>query len=238
MGSLVGFGGLPFREIWCVDFEFSAPDGERPTPLCMVAAELIGGREIRMWRDELVRRSEAPFATGPDTLFVAYYASAELGCFLSLNWPLPTRILDLYAEFRVETNGLPLPCGRGLLGALQWYRLGHIDADDKEEMRQLAMRGGDYTAAERQALIGYCAGDVQALALLLSAMLPSILNRRDGPGVALGQALFRGRFMAAAAKVEHTGIPTDAASLARIRTAWSGLKGPPDPRGRRAVWRL
>ena len=32
-------------------------------------------------------------------------------------------------------------------------------------------------------------------------------------------------YMAAAARIEHTGIPTDAASLARIRTAWSGIKG-------------
>ena len=88
-------GQLPFREIWACDFEFSAPDGERPTPLCMVAIELKSGREIRLWADELARLPEAPFNTGPDSLFVAFYASAELGCFLALNWPLPVRVLDL-----------------------------------------------------------------------------------------------------------------------------------------------
>jgi DNA polymerase I len=216
---------LPFREIWACDFEFSAPDGERPAPRCVVAVELKSGRETKLWADELARLSEAPFSTGPDTLFVAYYASAELGCFLALGWPLPTRILDLYAEFRVETNGLPLPCGRGLLGALQFYQLEHIDADDKGEMRQLAMRRADYSAAERKALIEYCASDVVALRQLLPKMLPSILARRGGSSVALGQALLRGRYMAAAARIEHTGIPIDVVSLASIRAHWAGLKG-------------
>ena len=129
---------LPFREIWTCDFEFTAPEGERPTPLCMVAVELHTGREIKLWADELARLPEAPFQTGPDILFVTFYASADLNCFLVLDWSLPARILDLYAEFRVETNGLSLPCGRGLLGALQWYGLSHIDSDDKQEMRELA----------------------------------------------------------------------------------------------------
>ena len=215
---------LPFREIWACDFEFSAPDGERPTPLCMVAIELKSGREIRLWADELARLPEAPFNTGPDSLFVAFYASAELGCFLALDWPLPVRVLDLYVEFRAETNGRSLPCGRGLLGALQWHHIEHIDADDKEEMRQLAMRGGDYTNAERKLLIDYCASDVVALGRLLPAMLPAIMGRRGGAGIAIGQALLRGRYMAAAARMEHAGIPTDAASLASIRASWSGIK--------------
>ena len=155
---------------------------------------------------------------------------AELGCFLALGWPLPARVLDLYVEFRVETNGLSLPCGRGLLGALQWHRIAHIDADDKDEMRQLAMRGGDYTAAERKPLIDYCATDVAALGRLLPAMLPAILARRGGAGVALGQALLRGRYMAAAARMEHAGIPTDAASLAEHSGIVVRHQGPPHPR--------
>ena len=28
-----------YDQVWCVDFEFSAPRGERPTPGCMVARE-------------------------------------------------------------------------------------------------------------------------------------------------------------------------------------------------------
>ena len=37
------------------------------------------GREIKLWADELTRLPEAPFQTGPDTLFVAYYAVGRIG---------------------------------------------------------------------------------------------------------------------------------------------------------------
>src|SRR6516225_4419548 len=94
-----------FREVWCVDFEFSAPDGERPSINCMVAREYRSKRLIRLWRDELERLDEAPFDVGPNSLFIAYYASAELGCFLILGWRLPARVLDLFVEFRRFTNG-------------------------------------------------------------------------------------------------------------------------------------
>ncbi len=33
----VGLDRLPFRRIWCVDFEFGAQPGERSTPVCLVA---------------------------------------------------------------------------------------------------------------------------------------------------------------------------------------------------------
>ena len=68
---------------------------------------------IRLWQDEL--GPKPPFPINDQTLFVAYFASAELGCFLQLGWPMPTRVLDLYAEFRNATNGIPLQDGRGLL---------------------------------------------------------------------------------------------------------------------------
>ncbi len=58
---------------------------------------------IRLWRDKFGCRS--PYWTDAGALFVAYYASAELGCHLALGWPTPTRVLDLYVEFRRHTNG-------------------------------------------------------------------------------------------------------------------------------------
>ena len=90
---------------------------------------------MRLWREALLALRSAPFDTGPDSVFVAYYASAELGCFLELGWPLPVNVLDLFAEHRVETNGLTLPCGNGLIGALAARGIGHIDAGEKDAMR-------------------------------------------------------------------------------------------------------
>jgi hypothetical protein len=210
--------GLPFREVWAVDFEFIAKPGDRPTPVCMVARELGSGRLLRLWQDELPARP--PFAAGEDTLVVAYYASAEIGCFLALGWPIPPRILDLYAEFRAETNGLPLAEGRGLLGALTHHRIPSITSEEKTAGRALVMRGGPWTDAERREILDYCQTDIDPLGALLERMIPRITATPQG----LGQALLRGRYMASVARMEWTGVPIDVETLAAIRAGWSDIK--------------
>jgi len=205
-----------YREVWCVDFEFGAPPGERPEPRCMIARELRSGRTHRAWADELAAMPRPPFPIGNDSLFVAYYASAELGCFLAQGWTMPERVLDLYLEFRNMTNGLAVPCGSGLLGAMEFFGLGGIDVAEKAEMRELALRGGRYSESEREALLDYCESDVLALLKLLPAMLPRI---------DLTRALLRGRYMAAVARMEWTGTPIDMDGLHRLRENWSRIKG-------------
>src|SRR5262249_41732539 len=147
------------------------------------------------------------YGTGPDTLFVAYYASAELGCHLALRWTLPVRILDLFAEFRCLTAGLPVPCGNSLLGALAYFGLDGLRAAEKGAMRRLARRGGPCPADERAAVTDYCQPDVDAVARLLPVMLPAL----DLP-----RALLRGRYMAAAARMQWNGVPIDTNTLARL----------------------
>src|SRR5262245_5665143 len=120
------------EEVWCLDFEFCAPDGERPTPICLVAIELRSGHVIRLWEDELQRRCRPPYATKRRSLVVAYYASAEMLCHLALAWPLPVYVLDLFAEFRVLTNGLATPCGHSLLGALTYFGIDGLNVAEKE----------------------------------------------------------------------------------------------------------
>jgi hypothetical protein len=129
---------LTGREIWCVDFEFNGGPGNHPVPVCLVARELHSGRTIRQWQDEF--GSEPPYPTGPHTLFVAFYASAEISCHLALGWPVPERILDLFTEFRCLANGRPTPCGRGLIGAMVYHGLDTIGAEEKAEMRNLVLR--------------------------------------------------------------------------------------------------
>jgi DNA polymerase-1 len=119
------------REIVLADFEFESRQGNRPVPICMVAWELRSGRRFRIWLDQV--GPTPPYATGPDVLFVAYYASAELGCYRGLGWPMPERILDLFAEFRDRTNGLPTPAGAGLLGALTYFGLARRHWRHREE---------------------------------------------------------------------------------------------------------
>ncbi len=201
-----------FREIWLIDFEFSAPEGERPTPICMVGREYFSGRLVRLWGDEM---ELPPFECAADVLIIAFYSSAEFGCFIELGWRMPLRVLDLFTEFRNLANGFKPPCGFGLLGALAYHGIDSIDSVEKESMRELAMRGGPYTDAERVALLDYCQTDVDALAKLLPAMLPRI----DLP-----RALLRGRYMVAVAKMEANGVPVDVPTLERLLRNWESIK--------------
>jgi hypothetical protein len=156
-----------------------------------------------------------PYPIGPDTLFVAYLASAEMGCHLALGWPLPDRVLDLYVEFRNAANGTKPPNGFGLLGALTYHGLDAMDGAEKKAMQELAIRGGPWTSAEREALLAYCESDVIALDRLLPAMLP----RLD-----LARAFARGRYVAAVARMEHAGIPIDVPTLRRLRYGWEAIQ--------------
>jgi DNA polymerase I len=210
--------GLPFREVVCCDFEYIPRDGENPEPVCLVAKEMVSGRTVRLWRDQF--GPEPPFAIDKDTLFVAFVAQAELRCFLELGWPMPARALDLYAEFKIASNGLPLAAGRGLLGALSWYAIPGITKEEKKSYRDLIIEGGPWTDTERREILDYCQTDVDPLPALLMAMLPGIMLDKEG----LGQALLRGRYAAAIAHIERNGIPIDVGTLAAIQDGWDDIK--------------
>jgi DNA polymerase-1 len=204
-----------YKAIIAIDFEFEfgGNPGNRPQPVCMVARDLLTGHTWRIWRGEF--GTSPPFSTGPETLFVAYYASAEWGCFRVLGWPMPTRILDLYAEFKCRLNGKRPALGAGLLGALAYFGIDTIDGNEKTAMRDLILAGPPWSADQRQDILSYCEGDVVGLERLLPAMQPQI----DLP-----RALLRGRYMAASSAIEHAGIPIDTVTLASLREHWTEIQ--------------
>lgn len=204
-----------FEEVWAVDAEYSAAAGCRPVPICVVARELRSGREWRLWQEELAAMKTPPFRLDDRALFVSYAAPAEFSVFHALGWPAPARVLDLFVEFRALTNGLSTPSGAGLLGALVFHGLPAMEGAEKKAMRDLAIRGGPFTADERQALLDYCAEDVAALERLLPRMLPRI----DLP-----RALLRGRYGWAVASMEHRGIPIDVPMFAHLRDRWGDVQ--------------
>ncbi|MCK9387704.1 MAG: DNA polymerase [Sulfuritalea sp.] len=204
--------------LWLVDFEFHPAhgrEGNPPVPVCMVAREFITGRTLRLWQDDLACHAVAPFPTDASALFVAYYAPAEMGCFLALGWPTPENVLDLFIAFRRHTNGRLLPAGNGLLGALAFYGLDAIAADEKNAMRDLVLRRGPWNAAEQRAILDYCESDVRALAKLLPAMRHAIDWSR---------AALQGRYAVAVAHMEHNGVPLDTEVLAALETGWQGIQ--------------
>jgi DNA polymerase-1 len=204
---------LPYRSVILGDteYEFGGVDGNLLRPVCAVFKDLATGQEWRLRRGEF---GAPPFSTGPETLFVAYYASAEVGSFRALNWPTPARILDLFTEFRNLTNGLPVESNK-LIHALEYFGLDTIGAHYKAQMIDLILRGPPWTEEEWQAILDYCAGDVYALERLLPAMLPYI----DLP-----RALFRGRYMGNLAVVENFGVPVDVALLSLAREHWTDIQ--------------
>ncbi len=135
---------------------------------------------------------------------------------------MPERILDLFVEFRARTNmgskvdqDRRTPSGAGLLAALTYFGLDGMGATEKKEMQEAIGNGtwrGRYTPEQ---FLDYCQTDVDALARLLPVTLPQI----DLP-----RALLRGRYMAAAAVMEHNGVPIDVPTLESLRKHWADIQ--------------
>src|SRR5690242_16712162 len=209
-----------FTEIWSVDFEFQQPgdNSERPWPLCMVARELRSRRELRLWRDELLKLRTAPLDVGPRSLMVAYAAAAEAACFLALGWPLPQNVLDLYAEHLLDVNGLGFsPKLNSLMAVMERHRLPSMSAMRKEAMRAKIIHQTAWSADEAREILAYCADDVDAGERLLRAMAAKGLI--DWP-----RAIWRGNYMAATAHIAHHGIPVDADLYCQLVERWDSMQ--------------
>jgi hypothetical protein len=93
--------------------------------------------------------------------------------------------------------------------------LAHIDVSEKDAMIQLIIGQREWLEEEKRKILDYCAEDVFALIALLPVMAPTI----DWP-----RAKLRGRYMAAAARMERTGIPIDVPLYKRLVANWQLLK--------------
>jgi hypothetical protein len=208
-----------FQEVVVLDFEFQAPDGERPNPLCMVARELINDRTHCLWRDELRRAKWPPFDIGPGTLVCAFFASAEMGCFLELGWKRPANLVCLHAEDRAATNGLlaRVKGQHSLIMACARRGISVMLGADKETARTLILNRSSWSANEITDIKQYCAADVDATVRLLRHM--------EAAGeIDWTYALLRGRYTAAVAAMERVGVPLDTDMLARLIEHWSDIK--------------
>ncbi len=199
---------------WATDFEFKIVDGGLPEPLCMACIELNTGKKLLIWRDELLSMKEPPFPCGDDTLVLAYYASAEMGCFLALGWDFPVHLVDLYAEFRNLTNGLTPPSGSGLPGAMVHFGLDCEGAIAKDAMRKLILSKDEFSADEQRRILEYCMSDAVACGQLYNKMCDGLAEH----------SLLRGEYMKAAATVERNGIPIDVESYRTLVSRWAGIK--------------
>jgi DNA polymerase I len=212
---------LGFRRIVVVDTEFhfgvdgdgEPIEGNPLRPLCVCMKDLLTNRSYEMWLGEFPVVPPVPF--DKTTLIIAYNASAESRTFKALGWPVPERILDLFAEFCDHRNGCDGDGGRSLLVALEHYGLDSVGAVYKKQMIDRILKGPPFTARERREICDYCWSDVRSLERLLPAMLPSI----DWKG-----ALVRGRYANAVASMEAAGIPVNIALLDEVVARWPDIQ--------------
>lgn len=99
---------------------------------------------------------------------------------------------------------------RSLIDILKSKGIRDGDAGLKHAMRQRIIAGGPFTDDERAAILAYCQSDVSLLARLFEVMMPDIAGH-------LEQALQRGEYVKATAKMFVRGIPADPWTESRLR---------------------
>jgi hypothetical protein len=206
---------VPFDEVVLADFEFNGQPGNRQNVICLCWRELRSGRSGRLWHDQL--GSAPPYRIDNRTLFVAFYASAELQCHLALGWPLPENVLDLFAEYRCMRNHSgDNQDAAGLLDALDRFKISNIGIVAKQHWRDVVMRENvEEIERGREGILDYCWTDIDALDQLLPHM----------PVTNWGEALLRGSYMKADAWMVHRGIPVDKPLRDDLATHWEELRG-------------
>jgi hypothetical protein len=210
-----------FAQIWLFDFEFIPRPGELSDILCLCARELHTGRTIRLWRDSPTdnRWTLPPYAIDDGALFVCFVANSECLCHLTLGWPLPRHVLDLYPVFRNYINGRTPPAeGKGLIGALSHFGFSNIGGRRKDAMHDRILKGRPFSRDEKIQILDYCMSDVDALGLLLPKLLPHVES--------LDAALHWGEFAAVSAVMEHRGVPIDLEICRQLqdKAAWAFVR--------------
>jgi hypothetical protein len=170
-----------FGSVVVCDFEYEVAPGDLPNVLCMVAYVLDENlrhvRTIRLWRGEF--GSSPPFDVGPDSLFVAYSAWAELTCFKVSGWQFPAHIFDQHTAYLATSNEL-LPYNPGevrnkprkrLSDACRSYGIEGWGCIDKETISKAIADGTWREHFSPQEVVDYCEEDVRMSVKLLRAQL-------------------------------------------------------------------
>jgi hypothetical protein len=206
-----------FKTITVVDFEYEVATGGLPNVLCMVAyifdEFLHPINTVRLWRGEF--GSKPHFDIGPDAVFVAYSAWAEMTCFLQLGWPEPEYILDLHSAYLAVSNVLePYDYDetqrkkheKNLKAACHAYCIEGWERFDKSTIAA-DIGNGNWRNWGRETVFEYCEEDVRKTAELLRAMLrPG--NRH--PPIDIPRVLHWSNYSAkAVARIQARGMPID-----------------------------
>ena len=236
-----------FSTINVCDFEYEVADGDLPNVLCMVVYVLDENlqhvRTIQMWRDNF--GTAPPFDVGPDALFVAYSAWAEMTCFMTLGWKFPEHIFDLHTAYLAASNIL-LPHNpdevrkrprKRLVDACRAYGIEGWERLDKETLSR-DIGEGRWRDYGREHVFEYCEEDVRASTSLLRKQLR---GRSNLPPADVERVLHWSNYSAkAVAQIQARGMPIDmplwnlvqenkAAVVSELLRRWDPSYGSDDP---------
>jgi len=207
-----------FTQFVVADFEYEVSPDDLPNPLCMVAYVLNENLQhihtIRMWRDQLLTSRCPPFDIGPDTLFVAYSAWAEMTCFKVLGWQFPTHIFDLHTAYLAASNIL-LPYNpdekrkkqrKRLSDACRAYGIYGWENIDKGAIAK-DIGGGRWRDHGQEAVFTYCEEDSAMSTKLFRAMLA---GSPQFPPADIARVLYWSNYSAKPTTlIQMKGIPID-----------------------------
>jgi len=206
------FGG--YDDVLSYDFEYQIEGGRhqnpetgrdkggKQLPLSLAVRSLRTGEAQKYWRDQLLQMRRAPFDTGPRTLALNWFASAESHCFAALGWSQSERLVDLFAEYRWLRNGYHDNKHPSLVDALLRYRLPCIGAAAKEANREEILTTAVWQPDRIAKTESYNLSDADGTLAVGVKMAPKI----DLP-----RALLRGRYDQACGVIEYHGVPLDVA---------------------------
>jgi DNA polymerase-1 len=220
-----------FGTVVVADFEYEVRPGDLSVPLCMVAYVLDENlrhvRTVRQWRNmpdaaPPYFTTTPPFDTGPDTLFVAYSAWAELTCFLALGWQFPAHIFDLHTAYLAASNVL-LPYNpdevrkkprKRLSDACRAYGIEGWEQIDKEEIAK-DIGEGRWRERGQDRVFNYCEEDVRMSVKLLRSQLRRHCDQHGRillPAADVPRVLHWSNYSAkSVALIQARGMPVDVA---------------------------
>jgi len=212
----------PFTPI-AVDFEYIPLRDGGLEIVCGVSKNLITGEITRRWRDEM---GGSPFFDcGPGAMLIAHNAQAEMEAHLALGWALPINVYCTFAEHMLDTNGADVPMGSnargGLLAALKCNGIEAREAAEKKNIVERILAGPPYSAEEKNMILRYCQQDVDDAGDLFWSLF-NRLNLKN-PHY-MDQALLRGEYSKAMARMTVTGLPTNVPLHDAIVTNWPNIK--------------
>jgi DNA polymerase I len=225
-----------FGQIVVCDTEYEVAPGGLPNVLCLVAHVLDKNlryvRTIRLWRGVVGQPlpplhsyrgefgKEPPFDIGPDTLFVAYSAWAEMTCFKVSGWKFPVHIFDQHTAYLAASN-LLLPYNpdeerikqkKDLATACRAYGIEGWERIEKKSMAQ-DIGEGRWKEYGKEAVLDYCEEDVKNSVKLLRAQLRDRCDYRGYislPAADVERVLHWSNYSAKSiALIQARGIPAD-----------------------------